>query len=202
MVDPATQRLKGLTVAMDDRPIPRAQWSAPVRLDPGSHRFTAAALGHEDWVQEISIEGEAELVTVEIPALTPMAPPPPPPKPEPVIDEDDGPFITLPTLGIIIGGVGVAALGTGIVLGAVAKSTYDDSLDHCTGEFCSQEGLDQQDDAVTLGTAGTVVFFVGAAAIVGGAALWFFAPGEDEPADELALRLGVTPGGAILRGTW
>ncbi|MBW2454893.1 MAG: hypothetical protein JRI68_10295 [Deltaproteobacteria bacterium] len=201
MVDPATRDLEGLVIAQDDVPIPPAQWIEPQRVDPGSHRFTAAAPDHEEWVQEVSVEGEGQLVTLEIPALTPTALPPP--EPEPVIPEDDGPFITLPTLGIIIGGVGVAALGTGIVLGAVAKSSYDDSLEHCTGDFCSQEGLDQQDDAVTLGTAGTVVFFVGAAAIVGGAALWFFAPDEESSAtDEVALHLGVTPSGAVLRGTW
>jgi len=200
MIDPATRDLEGLQLAQDDVPIPPSQWNEPQRVDPGSHRFTATAPDHDDWVQEVGVEGEAQLITVEIPPLeATAAPAPPEPEPEPP-PEDEGSFITLPTLGLIIGGVGVAALGTGVVLGVVAKSSYDDSLEYCTDGFCSQEGLDQQGDAVTLGTAGTVVFFVGAAAIVGGAALWFFAPDEEAAADEVALRLGVTPGGAVLRG--
>jgi tetratricopeptide (TPR) repeat protein len=203
MVAPEARATDGLSIKQDDVALPPKRWDQALDVDPGQVRITVSAPDHEDWSTEISILREAQLEAVEIPALTPLAPPPLPTEPEPVPPGESGGFMSLPTLGIVIGGVGVAALGTGIVLGVVAKSSYDDSLDHCSGDFCAQEGLDQQDDAVTLGTVGTVVFFVGTAAIVGGAALWFFAPDDDEAAaDEFALRLGVTPGGALIRGSW
>ena len=72
---------------------------------------------------------------------------------------------------------------------------------------CGAEGLSITDSARTQGTAATVVFVVGAAALVGGGVIWLTAPssGSGDPAGQArggAFRIGITASGLAVGGAW
>lgn len=95
------------------------------------------------------------------------APPPAAPNPStPAPDEGSraAPARTKKIAGLAVGGVGVAALVTGIALSAVAK-TYADELSSSTGVWDKSK----HQTGETLGVAGPVLIAVGGAATVAGA---------------------------------
>jgi hypothetical protein len=203
-VPDAVAAIPGFTLERDGKAIGRVQWGAAVPVDPGTHRVVATAPGRASWSKEVAVQGEATATRVDVPVLVnaPGAADRPgtaaPRAPESSIR---GP------VGLVIGGVGVAAMAVGVGVGVAAKSKYDGAGSHCQGSFCDAEGLSITDSARTQGTAATVVFVVGAAALVGGGVIWLTAPssGGGDPAGQArggALRIGVTASGLALGGTW
>ena len=105
---------------------------------------------------------------------------------------------------------------TGGVLGLVAKSNYDKAHALCTdgARGCPAGAVSDSDAAFGMATGATVVFVIGAAAALGGAALVLFAPTPDARAPDAktgsapskasgasaALRFG--PGAIELDGRW
>lgn len=103
------------------------------------------------------------------PAATPPAATPPAakvtPAPAPAIASARSDAArTKKIVGLTVGGVGVAALVTGIALSAVAKQ-YSDDLSNSTGVWDKAK----HDTGQTLGVAGPVLIAVGGAATVAGA---------------------------------
>jgi hypothetical protein len=79
---------------------------------------------------------------------------------------------------LIVGGVGVASVVTGAILGLSAKSTYDDSSEHCKDNHCNSTGVELRESASGKATASTVAFSIGAAAMAVGITLWTLSPSE------------------------
>lgn len=80
-----------------------------------------------------------------------------------------------------LGGVGVASLTTGIVLGLLARGDYRAQIDagHCTDESppqCDEIGYSAQKDAVALANIGTGFGIAGLALIGAGAVVFLTAP--------------------------
>jgi hypothetical protein len=106
----------------------------------------------------------------------------------------------------------VIGLVTSSVLGLVAKSKYDKAHALCTdgARGCPSSAVSDSDSAYGMATGATVVFVVGAAAALGGAALVLFSPNADAktgsapPAKthgaSAALHFG--PGAIELDGRW
>jgi hypothetical protein len=67
-VDPTIAGLEGLDIKLDGRPLPRAEWSAPVLVDPGRHKVEVAASGKK----AVSVDAD---VDVKQPAATAVVPP-------------------------------------------------------------------------------------------------------------------------------
>src|SRR5439155_4931174 len=77
------------------------------------------------------------------------------------------------TLALVAGGVGVAGLAVGAVFGLSSISKHDEAEHHCSGSICRDEqGVELRAQATRAGNASTAAFLVGAAGLVGGAALW------------------------------
>jgi serine/threonine-protein kinase len=82
-------------------------------------------------------------------------------------------------LGAVVAGVGVVGIGVGTVFAFDAKSTYDASNrgGHCLpDDECDGEGRQDRDHAKQKALVATISMAVGAAAVAGGAVLYFLAP--------------------------
>jgi hypothetical protein len=81
------------------------------------------------------------------------------------------------TAGFIVGGVGLASVGTSLILGALAKSKNDDANAICNGNVCpSDRGVLLAHEAGHLATASTVTFIGGMALAGGGLLMVILAP--------------------------
>jgi len=197
---PASQ----LVVKRDGVALGEAAWGTPVPVDPGPHVIEATAPGKQPWKTTIEVKSDPSTEVV-VPMLETAAAPPP---------ETAKPFLTQRTIGIGVAGLGVVAATVGAVFGLNAISTNDSAKKHCRdGNLCDPTGLDALDTARGQATASTIFFLLGAAAIGGGAILFFTAPndadkGPDGAGGKATARMQLAPavsasaGGLELRGTW
>jgi hypothetical protein len=218
------QPVDGLLVKRDGVEVTRAEWGVPIPIDSGSHTLDASAPGYKPWSSAVDVAKDGAQVSVTVPALEaapvqapPPAPvqpaPPPAPSPAPVAPADTSTGSSQRILGVVVGSAGILGLGASAVFAVVAKNKYNDSLQNCptNPDVCNKTGVSQRDDALTFGNVASVALGVGAAALVGGAILWFTAPSAPSPAPSSAssgVRVGATPmvglgvGGAVVQGTW
>ncbi|HEX7668163.1 MAG TPA: hypothetical protein VF395_01200, partial [Polyangiaceae bacterium] len=140
----------GLEVLRDGTPINSGVWNVAVPVDPGDHRLQARAPGYVEWNGVVKVDPGGANVTAPIPALTPApaavtgpsptgwsagAPPPTqpaaasslPPSPH---DSGTGSSLgTQRTVGLVVGGAGLVALGVGTFFGIHAISKNDSAKD-------------------------------------------------------------------------
>jgi hypothetical protein len=208
-----TQPVDGLVVLRDGAHVERSEWGVAIPIDSGAHTIEASAPGHKPWTSQIDVASDGAQASVSIPPLEALpveaAPPPPPPvvpvqpplAPPPSSDVATDNGTTQRVLGLVLGGVGVVGLGVGAGLAASAKSQYNTSLTNCqpgSPDACNGTGVSQRDSARSAGNAATVAISVGAAALVGGAIVWFTAPRSS------SVRVGIAPtlGGGVFQGVW
>ena len=182
-------------IVIDDQVIAVTSIDA-IAIDPGTHAIVVSAPGRLAFQTKISI-AEGELRSVAIPAL------------EAAVSETS----SRRRIGAITAIAGAGTLGTGIVLGLVARSRYKDQFDPdatglapCvtlpTGHIqCRSGAYGATKSARTLGTVGTVVGGVGVAAIAVGAYLWFRSPRAGKEARiSLVPRLDPTGAAVVVVG--
>lgn len=163
----------GLEVSVDGVALDRAKWSAPFPVDPGTHRIAAAAPGRRAF--EGSFEGRASsIVDAPVPELAEIAQRPR--EAAPVRGAPDAPRGPAP-LTYIAGGVGIAALATGAVAGALSLSRRSDAQNECPKEVYAfrcptVSGADAWNGATTAGDVATVGFVVAGVALAATAVLW------------------------------
>jgi hypothetical protein len=207
---PATTRVAGLVVKRDGEVVRDGQWGAQVAVDPGKHTIEASAPGKTTWTSSQDVEGAGTRTTVRVEALAdaPVAPAPPSPAPEapappaaPPIEQ--GSSSPLKTVGLIVGGVGVAGLAVGGIFGGVALSKNSQANSgHCGGSLgganqCDSTGVDLRSSAVSAGNISTIGFIAGGVLLAGGATLFLIAPSGHVQA---APAVGTNGGGVIVRG--
>jgi hypothetical protein len=182
---PPNVQLDGLEVRRDKEVLGQGQWGSAVPVDPGKHVIAASAPGHADWTTTVEI-AEGKSAVAEVPALVVVAAPPPSASatPESGPAEPQGGGSPAPsggastrrTIGLVVAGAGVVALGVGAYFGVDALSKNSDSNGQgCSGNACRQPGYDLRNQARTSGDIATVLLGAGAAAAVGGAVLWLTA---------------------------
>lgn len=192
-----------LVVKRDGVSLGEAAWGTPVPVDPGPHVIEATAPGKLPWKTTVEVNSDPSTEVV-VPLLE-AAPPPP---------ESSKNLLTQRTIGIGVAGLGVVAATVGAIFGLNAISTNDSAKAHCRdGNLCDPTGLQGLDSARSQATASTIFFVLGAAAIGGGAILFFTAPndadkGSDGDGGKAATRIRLAPavsasaGGLELGGTW
>lgn len=175
---------KGMRVTRDGLEVGPSELGNALPVDPGSHEIVATAAGFKTWRKSFDVPAQPVTVAVAVPDLEPdpaasanpsnTASSPSAGKPEEGESDGSGQRI----FGLVVAGVGVVGVGVGTFFAFDAKSTYDDSNANglCTNNQCGTEGLDLRDDAESKALIATVTMGVGAALIVGGAALFFTAP--------------------------
>jgi hypothetical protein len=186
--------IPGLEVRRDGVIVPAAEVGMAIPVDPGIHAVQASAAAHATWSTTVQLPTSAGSVSVTIPLLAaatspdaPAASGAPPPATatgsaaELPATPPEAPAATSTqrTVGIAIGAAGVVGIAFGAFAGLHALSTYNaaTSSGECLPDNeCNAAGKQARSDASGWAAASTVAFGVGAAALVGGAVLYFTSP--------------------------
>lgn len=200
----------GVEIMRDGVVVSRAAWDTAMPLDAGSHVVAARAPGYREWSIGANVT-DASKGRVEIADLVRL-PPEPKVKVAAAVVAPLPPAKTVPqasgtqrTIGLVVGGVGLAGLAAGGVLGLVAKSKNDDAMqNHCQPtSFCDAEGLRLTDQARTFGNASTIAFVSGGVALATGAVLFFTAPKRRaEGSVHAQPMVSARGGGLVVGGSW
>jgi tetratricopeptide (TPR) repeat protein len=67
----------GLLLRRDAVYVRREAWDAAIPVDPGTHEVRAESPGYEPWSTSLSVSAPGETVSIEVPALRPIAAEPP-----------------------------------------------------------------------------------------------------------------------------
>jgi hypothetical protein len=187
----------GIEVLIDDRAIGKAAWRTPIPLDPGKHEVIARAPGYATWSESITVEAGPATQTVRVPPLAATG------DAFATIDDDEGGGLSgMSIAGIVVGLVGVGAIGAGSYFGVETLNKQSDSEDHCDGTLCDQEGVDLREDGQTSATVSTVLFAVGLAAVGTGVTLLILGASDSDDEAEATIRIHPLIGGLGVEGRW
>lgn len=195
----ATREEPGLTLALAGSPVPKASWNVPLPVDPGSVVVEARAPGKKPWATRITIQPGPAIQIIELPKLVTLAVAPPAPAAAPARTEPRSGSAQR-TLGWLTGGLGLAALVAGGVLGYRAYSLDKSSKVECREDepnACTPRGAALREQASGAAQLSTITAASGALLAVGGLTLVMAAPeARSEPvASAAAWRVQ-------LRGAW
>ncbi len=176
----------GVQVSRDGTNVSEASFGVPIPVDVGPHAIEATAAGHKAFKTSATVSKDGETVEVTIPKLEaePVAAPAPASAPSPAPAESTKATVDgasgQRTIGLVVGGVGVAGLAAGAVTGLMAMGKSSDAKAICAndGPCASREAVDASDSAKTLGLVSTIAFIAGGVGLAAGAALVFTAPKE------------------------
>jgi hypothetical protein len=173
------------TLSCDGTALDASVLGAPIPIDPGVHSVEAASDGRTFSRQAFTLVARDAVVTIAIPP-SPLATP----------GEERGAARSsgLPpqrSAALVVGGVGVAGLLVGSVLGLVALSSWNSAKSECASNFsgCTPAALDRQSSIHAEATLSTVGFVVGGAGLAGATLLWWTTPKPD-PILTLRVRSG------------
>lgn len=201
--DAAGNDVPSVKISVDGQPRDERVGTA-MSLDPGTHTFTFDAPGLPSATKTLviveGVKDRPEVVTLGTPAPAAPAPAAAPTTEQPPAAASGG--SSQKTIGLVVGGVGIAGLAVGTVFGLMASSSWS------TAQSEQQKGLWPQDSndqktASNQATVSTIGFIAGGVLVAGGAILWLTAPSASStPAVGLAPSAGPGGGGALLRGTF
>jgi hypothetical protein len=100
-------------------------------------------------------------------------------------------------LGVGLGGIGAAAVTTGLVVALGAKSKYDAVSADCGPTGCGTDAFRVREDARATADMASIAVGVGATALVSGALLFLLDP-HGEPTTPRPLQVGFSPKGVSL----
>jgi hypothetical protein len=104
------------------------------------------------------------------------------------------------TAGFVVGGIGAASLGVGLVTGIMALSKASTVKDHCDASLaCDPQGVDAGSSGKTLSLVSTVTILTGAAAVGVGAFLILTSPKSAKTSAVLPVFVRDGGGVALLR---
>jgi serine/threonine-protein kinase len=182
--DDAGADISGVRLSIDGRPMDSAGTVTAVALDPGDHVFVFEIPGQAARIEKSFVlrEGERqrrERVTV-IRSPAPAASPRLAGAPPMMVVDDSAPGRIERTIGLVIGGAGVAGLIVGGIFGLAAKSKWEEAQANCK-PGCAPDAPAQQtkSEAQSAATLATISTIAGGALLVGGGALFFLAPSSN-----------------------
>lgn len=206
VIEPPPTSVPGLVVTRDGVEIGSASFGTALAVDPGEHVIEAKAPGYESFSTKVTLRPDGDSQSVALPALTasPATAPGPQaaqepkaeePKPEPEARGSNH------TLAYVVGGVGIAGVGVGVVFGLLAKSQADAAEDDpalCPKKSCSPAGRSEIDAAETKALVSSIGFGVGAVGL--GVGVYLLVSGSGDERAEHARRVvaDVGPGRAVL----
>ncbi len=204
---PAGKELTAVKVSVDGQVVAEQLDGSALSVDPGAHEFTFEARGEPIVTETIVLhEGEKdrrETVTLGTPeAAQTVAAPAPSTKPGPSESPAEGASSEgspLRTVGLVVGGVGVAGIAVGTVFGVLASSAWQTAQQDCPSPHtnCSSKAMNEHNNAVTDATISTVGFIAGGVLAATGVTLYLVAP-KSTASGTVGLR--ASPGGFAVTG--
>jgi len=196
---------RGLQVYRDEVELREASFGSAIPVDPGEHLVRATAPKFLPYEERFSL-AEGQTKTLVLPALTAepepppavssSAPPPPPPPPLPPSKRK--------TIGLVVGGVGVASLAVGAFFGFRTLAKKSDSDSECpTATTCSSKGVQANNDAHSAANIANIGLGLGLVGLGVGTYLFLTSPPSNPPP---AAAFRVTPslsgdgGGLLVHG--
>jgi serine/threonine-protein kinase len=186
---PDGDRVPGFELRRNGELVNPSIWHTAVPVDPGEQRIEASAPGHVPWSSVVRVEPHGANARVTVPVLAAEAKPsepapavaPLPAAPAPIHREDDASSRggTQRTIGLVVGGAGIVALGVGGFFGLEALSKNSDAETYCPngGARCiDPRGVTLTNDAKSAATLANVFVIGGAALAAGGVLLYLTAP--------------------------
>jgi hypothetical protein len=198
-------------VLLDGVAVGRSRIGQPLSVDPGTHSVVGVLPGGGRFEEIVDLEvGQTQTIVLDIPDELRTAPPTPPGPPEaaptPIPDSAEGHRAPAPAerrrspVPWIVGGIGVASLGTSGVFYALMQRPKRELEDQCREGVCPDSSEAQWDRGRLYAnlTSGTLI---AGAATVGVATIWLAARGKErEGASRLAPQLIASPPYVGVRG--
>lgn len=186
VVVPDDARVEGLVIKRNEEAIDAALWDQRVPVDPGKYEIVASAPGYDGWTTKIEVEARDKKVEVPVLDKSKKSPkegddaePHAKPRPTRAPDADERPT-PAPTgmtgrhqAALMIGIIGVAALGGGAGFGLYARSLEKDADRLCPDPQCRiVAGVDDNASARSDGKIANIALAVGGAAVITAGVLW------------------------------
>jgi len=176
----------GATLLLDDKPIAIEEGSLPV--PPGAHRLVARAPGFRDQRIEIPADRSADyVISLELPRI------------EMIALASRGIFTRRRKIAMAVGGLGLVAVTSGVVLGLQSKQFENDAYALCPSPSSPCAGARKADGLIVSGQSrafqANIAYGVAGGAAVAAAVLWLTgAPESPEPRVAVTPRLGPVAG--------
>jgi hypothetical protein len=182
--DRAGRDLLDVRVTVDGQPLVSRLDGQAVAVDPGPHTFRFEQADGTSATQQLLVkEGDRNVgVAVLLSRAEAPAPPqlPPAASSREVAASRPPESHTRRTIGLLVGGVGLAGLATGAVTGLLAMSSWSTAKNECSRYVdCSPQAMHDQTQASGLAKASTVAFIAGGALAAAGAVVVLTAPAGD-----------------------
>jgi hypothetical protein len=208
VVPPAVAAVDGLAIVRDGETVGRAQWGAPVPVDPGSHTVVAIAPDKRRWQTTFVASDAPGEITLTVPPLVDEThaglPATPPAAAEPPTSSQSRRWGGQRIAAVATAAAGVVFVGVGAGFGIATKVKLDQSNSSgCQpNNHCTVAGAALRNDALDDGRIATIAFVAGLAAVAGGAVLWFTAPRHASAQVGVTVLPGTAGGGAAVVGRW
>ncbi len=190
---PETSRVPGLVIRRDADVVDPGLWNTGFPVDTGAYEIAGQAPGHEAWSTKVTIAGEGEKKSVEVPRFKAIealmtqenqrAGTPPAGVTEPRDEAYASPGMLTPMRKAAIGvaAVGVVGLGGSLFFGLKANDLQSQAEDRCPhAPACSDsEAIQLNDDAKQAALLSNIMIGVGAVAVGSAVALWFLGAPDD-----------------------
>jgi hypothetical protein len=131
---PAESRTVGLEIRRDGELVDAAVWNQALPIDGGTYAIAAHAPGNADWTGTVTVGGERDAKTIDIPKLAPAVLAPPAPTDHSVPSAPKGPSAPTDSVSdrhpssrvpLVLGGAAVALAAGAIGFELWGDSTYD-----------------------------------------------------------------------------
>ena len=182
-IAPDRPEVEGLSIVLDQRPLPKARWGTAIYVDAGAHLVVASAPGRKSWSTTVNVDGYGDVKRIAVPDLEPASS-------VGVASSGGG---ARSTVAWVLGGIGVVALGVGGYFGVRTFTKTHQYKDACPGGTCpDQHGLDLNADAKRSGTLSTIAMGVGLVSLASAAIIVLTKP---SPSGALKTDALITPTG-------
>jgi hypothetical protein len=196
-VEPS-RRVTGLEVRLDGTSIRQVAWGEWLPIDRGEHALVATAPGRREYRTTVIIGSDGVNERISIPKLAEA------PVVETVVQDRGAAeahgWLGQGLVGWVLGGVGVAFLGVGIVGGILAIDYRHQSDAYCPNDHCSVRGVDLNDQAKTFAWLADVGIGVGIISVGTGLVMILSAPKTNKAALRVVPTVGAHEAGVGVVG--